>query len=514
MNNFSNAYAPIVKYDKNGDGTLMVYGKATDDSLDIDQQICDAGWLDRAMPEWFKSGGNIREQHSNIAAGVAKEYESKEDGHYITTLVVDPVSVKKVETGVLKGFSIGIKSPRVVRDTKAVNGRIIDGQIVEVSLVDRPANPNAKLIMAKSVDGESSLVQVEEFHEFKAPLPTEIFKEKKVNKAGLLINQAKEIAPTVKKFDEAAFSAARDALAQLVIAEATEMKDGEDESVSLNILLNAIQALFQFHAHEAAEGEVPMEDETTELAAKEADATCACKCGKCAEAKGCDSKECSCHADTEKSVHKCLECGCGVPTDSHGKDQVVIAGGQVANVSTSQTLDTDGSHKSAEGEILDESGASAGAGIEVPAEAPVEVPAEEVKADEEVSTEEPIEVLAEEKSLLGDSQIAEILEKAVKSAKESVQSEIDLIKSEKLAAENKVSELEAELAVAVTKAVAGGPKRSAIKAGNENENNVLLAKADEYVRKAASTTDPDLASGYRVLAKEFFAKAGKTSDSE
>jgi hypothetical protein len=31
--------------------------------------------------------------------------------------------------------------------------------------VDRPANPNAKLILAKSVDGESSLVQVEELTE-------------------------------------------------------------------------------------------------------------------------------------------------------------------------------------------------------------------------------------------------------------------------------------------------------------------------------------------------------------
>jgi len=50
-----------------------------------------------------------------------------------------------------------------VRDQKAVNGRIIDGQIVEVSLVDRPANPNAKLMLAKSVDGEPALVQVEEF---------------------------------------------------------------------------------------------------------------------------------------------------------------------------------------------------------------------------------------------------------------------------------------------------------------------------------------------------------------
>ena len=161
----TNTYAPIVKMDDNGDGTLTVYGKATDDSLDIDQQICDPVWLDRAMPEWFMTGGNIREQHSNIAAGVAEEYERKADGHYISALVVDPVSVKKVRARVLKGFSIGIKSPRVVRDQKAANGRIVDGQIVEVSLVDRPANPNAKLILAKSVEGQKTLTKTEELVE-------------------------------------------------------------------------------------------------------------------------------------------------------------------------------------------------------------------------------------------------------------------------------------------------------------------------------------------------------------
>jgi hypothetical protein len=162
MNDLTTSYFSIEKSDKQADGTLMVYGKATDDSVDIDQQICDAAWLERAMPAWFKSGGNIREQHSSIAAGVAKEYESKADGHYIMAHVVDPVSVKKVDAGVLRGFSIGIKSPRVVRDNKAANGRIIDGQIVEVSLVDRPANPNCQLVLAKSVDGQSSLIQVEE----------------------------------------------------------------------------------------------------------------------------------------------------------------------------------------------------------------------------------------------------------------------------------------------------------------------------------------------------------------
>ena len=165
MSDSTNVYAEILKFDDNGDGTLTVYGKATDDSLDIDEQICDPVWLDRAMPDWFRTGGNIREQHSNIAAGVAKEYESKADGHYISALVVDPVSVKKVQNRVLRGFSIGIKSPRVVRDTKAANGRIIDGQIVEVSLVDRPANPNCQLILAKSVVGEKTLLKTEELIE-------------------------------------------------------------------------------------------------------------------------------------------------------------------------------------------------------------------------------------------------------------------------------------------------------------------------------------------------------------
>lgn len=171
---YTTGYAQIVKYDKNEDGTLTVYGKATDDTLDLDSQICDPKWLDTAMPRWFKSGGNIREMHGPSAAGIAKEYEAKSDGHYINVLVVDPLAAKKVEAGVYQGFSIGIKSPRVIQDTKAANGRIIDGQIIEVSLVDRPANPSAKLILAKAVEGEASLVQVEELHEYKAPLPTEV----------------------------------------------------------------------------------------------------------------------------------------------------------------------------------------------------------------------------------------------------------------------------------------------------------------------------------------------------
>lgn len=161
MNNAS-VYAPILKSEKQTDGSLLVVGLATDDSIDSDNQICDPEWLGKAMPEWF-AWGNIREQHSNIAAGVATEYEAIGSRHMITARVVDPASVKKVEAGVLKGFSVGIRNARVIKDDKAAGGRIIDGQIVEVSLVDRPANPQCTLTVAKSIGNE--LTQVEELIE-------------------------------------------------------------------------------------------------------------------------------------------------------------------------------------------------------------------------------------------------------------------------------------------------------------------------------------------------------------
>ena len=324
------SYFSIEKADRNADGTMTVYGKATDDSIDIDQQICDGDWLKRAMPAWFKSGGNIREQHSNIAAGVAKEYEAKADGHYIGVLVVDPVSVKKVDAGVLKGFSVGIKNPRVVRDGKAVNGRIVDGQIVEISLVDRPANPNCQLVLAKSVDGEKDLIQVEEWLEKKEgeedftqvikprkgePEDKELYEEVKraakakfdvypsayanawvvreykkrggkykaeSKKKGLqsdsnlikgnsmeteTIAVPESILGDLFKFDKGEYERAREALANLISIEAQGMKEGHNELSSISHLLEAVAHLHAWYEGEEAEGEV-MEETEIELAVK------------------------------------------------------------------------------------------------------------------------------------------------------------------------------------------------------------------------------------------------------
>jgi hypothetical protein len=146
----TSTFAPITKTVDQDDGSLLVYGKATDDSLDLDDQRCDAGWLKTAMPEWFQ-WGNIREQHrTDSAIGKAIEHEASEDGHYITARIVDPLAVVKTKAGIFTGFSIGIRKPKIVKSPSARNGLITGGLITEISLVDRPANSNAILTLCKA----------------------------------------------------------------------------------------------------------------------------------------------------------------------------------------------------------------------------------------------------------------------------------------------------------------------------------------------------------------------------
>ena len=514
-NDLTTAFFEIVKADKNADGTLMVYGKATDDSLDIDQQICDPVWLDRAMPEWFKSGGNIREQHSAIAAGVAKEYEKKADGHYIHALVVDPVSVKKVDTGVLKGFSIGIKSPRVVRDQKAANGRIIDGHIVEVSLVDRPANPNCQLVLAKSAGG-SEMWKVEELIEKGALTASE------------LIATAKTIAGDIKKFDQGLYDAARQALAQLIVVEANEMDEGHNEELSLAHLLSAVHHLFAWYAGEEAEGEVPDAREDIEMALEAEDKKdshikssvgCDCAgCEKCAAAGGCSEKMCKSHdgksmmkapeeADAEKSadVEKCLQCGCNTPGTTHGLTSIRQTGGtsgaEYSNVTTATMISSDqvagvafnATVTDSQALINAQLGSKSAESEEVPAEA--EVPAEEPEVSDDALSEK----------------IEAIVEKAVKSATEDLKTEIANLHSAKEAAIDKAVGLETELATAKSLAVGGGPKRT-IKPVDYASND-LLVKAATYKAKADASTDPDLTKGYKILAEKYFAEAAALNES-
>ena len=531
MSDLTTAYFEIIKSDKNSDGTLMVYGKATDSSLDIDQQICDPVWLDDAMPEWFKTGGNIREQHSNIAAGVAKEYEKKADGHYIHALVVDPISVRKVDTGVLKGFSIGIKSPRVVRDEKAANGRIIDGQIVEVSLVDRPANPNCQLVLAKSVNGESGVWKVEELIEKSDEDTLDKEKKKKPDYEGMLqggsrsepankdlynrivgeakkkfdvypsavanawvvqeykkrggsykkkeksedsIDIPKSIMADILKFDKNEFEAARNALANLIAVEAESMKEGHNEINSISHLLESVSHLIMWYEGEKAEGEV--EEEMVEMTIT-------------------PDEEKTSHTEDEEKMHHDKAMTMKPKKDETQKDYMKRCkeAGMKDDAIKGMCDKYFGAEKSADAEEVAEE--------ETPA---VETPAEETPA---------VETTEEEKDsspVTTDEDVEAIVEKAVKSATETIRSEVALLVAEKESALNKAATLESELATAKSLAVGGGPKRTSNPI-DANATNDLLIKALVYKQKANATTDPMLAKGYKALYDEYMTKASTNS---
>ncbi|MHB1937074.1 MAG: hypothetical protein ACYCOR_10870 [Acidobacteriaceae bacterium] len=151
----SDAYftVPFGKVVENQDGTVTVTGKPTSDSLDFDDQIVDKDFAKKALPKWFNAWGNIREMHGPTAIGRAKDlqWDDETDEPLLTVKIVDPTAVKKVREGVLQAFSIGVAHPKFKADPKAKRGRMIDGEIMEVSAVDRPADPDCKFMIVKHV---------------------------------------------------------------------------------------------------------------------------------------------------------------------------------------------------------------------------------------------------------------------------------------------------------------------------------------------------------------------------
>jgi phage head maturation protease len=110
--------------------------------------VVKASAIAAALPEYMKFPA-LREMHQPLAAGKTIAADVAEDGKtYITAKVVDPVAIKKVKEGVYAGFSIGGNVPPGGRSKD--NPKIIEQiKLVEISLVDRPANPEAVFTLVK-----------------------------------------------------------------------------------------------------------------------------------------------------------------------------------------------------------------------------------------------------------------------------------------------------------------------------------------------------------------------------
>lgn len=148
---FARVSIPLFKFEDGPDGSVYVWGKATDGTLDRDDQIIDPAFAEKSLRAWFETGANVRVMHSSglYPAGKGVELVSKDGAQWLRAHIVEPTAVKLVKAGVLSAYSVGIARPRIIRDNLAKGGRVIDGETVEVSLVDRPANPECGLVLAK-----------------------------------------------------------------------------------------------------------------------------------------------------------------------------------------------------------------------------------------------------------------------------------------------------------------------------------------------------------------------------
>lgn len=129
-------FLPIEKIDRE---QRMVYGYATTEALDAQGEVVKRAAIEAALPAYMRFA-NIREMHQLSAVGVAKGASLDDKGLLIEAKVVDDDAWAKVKEGVYKGFSIGGR----VTQRDAANKALITGvELTEISLVDRPANPEA-----------------------------------------------------------------------------------------------------------------------------------------------------------------------------------------------------------------------------------------------------------------------------------------------------------------------------------------------------------------------------------
>lgn len=153
-------YAKFVKKDND---KRIVGGYVSTEALDSQGEVVEKDAVAKALPGYLgpydeKTGrylyGNLREMHQMSAVGKTMNTKVDDKGTYIEGKVVDDNAWKKVKEGVYTGFSIG---GRVLEQVK---NRIKSIRLSEISLVDRPANPEAVFAMVK-MDKSGKIVDIQ-----------------------------------------------------------------------------------------------------------------------------------------------------------------------------------------------------------------------------------------------------------------------------------------------------------------------------------------------------------------
>ena len=140
-------FGELTKIEDQPDGTLKVYGVASTGARDDAGEIVLPAAMRAALPDYARYPA-LREMHQPTAAGRTLEASVDEEGATrIVAHVVDPVAIAKVRSRTYSGFSIG---GRVLARDPGDSTVITKIRLSEISLVDRPANPEAVIDLWKA----------------------------------------------------------------------------------------------------------------------------------------------------------------------------------------------------------------------------------------------------------------------------------------------------------------------------------------------------------------------------
>lgn len=244
-------YGKFSKVEQLADGTIHVEGIASTESRDAAGEIIKASAMRKALPDYMKFP-TVREMHETWAAGRTLRADVMQDGvTKIAAKIVDEEAVKKVKEGVYNGFSIG---GSVLRRSDKDATVIEELELTEISLVDRPANPDCVLELVKIKNGEA---MPEKTAETKPAAATET---KSAETKPEPITKAQAVESIAKYLGAEVWDAkmAIDALGTICALLSLEQNEGHPEAAEqTKQLVTAIQAIKAFIASEIMESDEP-----------------------------------------------------------------------------------------------------------------------------------------------------------------------------------------------------------------------------------------------------------------
>jgi phage head maturation protease len=165
-----------VAFEKKNEEERTVEGFASTEALDSQGEIVKYTAIEKALPDYMKFG-NIREMHQPSAVGktLMAAVDKVKKGLWIKSKIVDDMAWKKVKEGVYNGFSIG---GNII---EKIGNSIEELRLVEISVVDRPANPEALFSVVKFDDSGKEVKKEDiEIEEEKGPKYGNIFTASRV----------------------------------------------------------------------------------------------------------------------------------------------------------------------------------------------------------------------------------------------------------------------------------------------------------------------------------------------